>query len=40
MKVQEEEVKVGRERVRKMLVMAGRSVEVSGWRRGVSWERG
>jgi hypothetical protein len=39
-KVQLEVVKVGEERVRRIEVMAGSSVEVSGERRGVSWERG
>ena len=40
MKVQDEAEKVGEERVCRMVVRAGSSVEESGVRRGVSWERG
>lgn len=40
MKVQEEVENFGRERVCRILVIAGSSVEVSGWRSWVSWERG
>jgi hypothetical protein len=39
-KVQDEVEKVGEERVCRIEVRAGSSVEVSGVRRGVSWERG
>lgn len=39
-KVQDEVVKAGEERVWRMERMAGSSVEVSGLRRGVSWETG
>lgn len=40
MKVQDEEVNVGEERVRRMVVTAGSSVELSGARSGVNWDRG
>lgn len=40
MNVQDEDEYWGAERVRRMDVMAGSSVEVSGWRREVSWETG
>ena len=40
MKVQDEVENSGSERVRRMEVMAGSSVELSGFRSGVSCERG
>lgn len=40
MKVQDEVLKVGDERVRRMWVIDGSSVEVSGSRSWVSWESG
>jgi len=39
-KVQDEREKIGRERVVRMDVRAGSSVEVLGGRSWVSWERG
>ena len=40
MNVQEDDLKVGDASIRRMDVIAGSSVEVSGLRRGVNWDTG